>query len=214
MGIVDELPVPNEHGWNLTFVSFTTFAYGTNKENRYENHWGNISVVGIFLQRKNVSNHGNDGQIRLHNSQCVTEQWTLEWWQIVPIGLAHLGEGLRDNYTAAKLPDGLKDKLLRKGSMPSTATPTHTVQRLGRFSFVAVTIVIVLFVAFCLARLGTMILGSTRTGDIAQCVDNKRTQDLADEEILIDEKTKEDLYRDVEPVGSPPMYEECVYDEP
>ena len=115
VGSIEALKVPNTHGWNLTCIVLFTVAYGTTPDNTFEARWSNISAIEVFLQRKNVSD-SEDGQKRLElrDMEGSREEWTLEWYQIVPMKAVFDGGGIVGNGTSATavLPAGLRDKLL------------------------------------------------------------------------------------------------------
>ena len=208
IAIVDEIPVPNDYGWNLTCVMLTSFAYGTTRDNIFENHWENISVIEVFLQKKNLSDDGNSKGVELREVQPIKEQWTLEWWRIVPVGVMHSGECLHDNYTAFILPDGLRDKLLRNGTAGMIATPnTHietehsstiTIGPYNPFQIWILMIIVtaaIVMLAYCLAVVGTALLGSTSRGYLDRWLDGRRTEPelgekVQDEGLLVDEETR------------------------
>ena len=221
-GMVQEYPVHNEHGWNLTYISFTTFAYGTTEENKFVDSSDKISAVGIFLQRKNVTNHENNEKTELRDLQRTKEQWTLEWWQIVPVNLVRKGEGLRDKNTAAKLPDYLREKLLGKRDFTSTETPIEIAQPASHRPFtvfirlttplqiLVLLVLVAMVVAFAVLAIDVLlVLGSMLFEFLRRGFPNRRLNG-AEGTGLIVEKVKVYLYRDIEVAESPPLYEECI----
>ena len=186
----------------------TTFAYGTTKEDTFENHWENISVIEVFVQKKNVSSdHGGNGRgMELRSVDNMKEHWTLEWWRIVPVGIMHAGEGMRDNHTAAILPDGLRDKLLGNSTANLTSISQSQIEISSSFTnrisgpwnpfqiwmlMILVTAAAVML-AYCLAVVGTALLGSTGYGCFESREEGRPEKMVmgekpGDEESLVDE---------------------------
>lgn len=115
---VDGLPVVNTHGWNLTRVTLTTFAYGTTKENEFENRGGNLSAIDLFFRRLSLVKDSVPPGTDIASKTGLSEWWMLQWWQIVPMEeiFTNRDRFTNSNMTSAPLPDGLRDHILGNGT--------------------------------------------------------------------------------------------------
>ena len=122
-GIVQTFPVENEHGWNLTSIWFMTISYGTTRRNQFDNHYSNISIVQILLLQ---TPHKESKDLRRGMDGTEKMDWTLEWWQIMPMPMLFDMQNQTMPETMS-LPPGLKNKLLgieepkREGVKPETS---------------------------------------------------------------------------------------------
>ena len=206
VAIVDHIPVPNEHGWNLTCVMLTTFAYGTERGNTFENHWENISAIEVFLAKTNISDDSSDKDMELRDVKPAQEKWTLEWWQIVPLEMLHKGATLTNNHTAVEMPNGLRDKLLGTAqSLP--LSPTARLQNMSLWTRVTVgpwnafqvwmcmcvVMAVVLGFVYLLAATGTALLGSDRVARLPRWVTIRQSRRMEDGVVVVDEETSRSL---------------------
>ena len=109
-GLVQTFRVANEYGWNLTSIWFTTIQYGTTRRNLFENDDWNISMVQVFLSQRSPEKRKD---LRGGKESTEVMDWTLVWWQIVPMSTLlemHVQED--EEAETMPLPPGLKNKLL------------------------------------------------------------------------------------------------------
>ena len=199
VGSLSVLPVPNTHGWNLTCVILRTIAYGSTKENEFENGWSNVSAIEVFLQRTNVS---HEDRLELRDVAHPREVWTLEWYQIITMDRLYGGDGINFNGSEAsvKLPTGLRDKLLAKSAVPLQAQGPHNVSIGPWNSFQILLLVLgvmaaILGLAYIAAVVGTALLGSNQCVCVDRWLRAEGTKTEEEECLLIDEETGDHLWQ-------------------
>ncbi|KAL8897145.1 MAG: hypothetical protein Q9207_007356 [Kuettlingeria erythrocarpa] len=86
---MDDEPVPNAHGWNITRIQCFNFGYGDFKSGT------KISIVDLYLLTPE-----RQGEER-------RRQWEMVWWEIENMAVAY-----SRNRTRATMPKRLEEKLL------------------------------------------------------------------------------------------------------
>ncbi len=88
--IMDDEPVPNAHGWNITRIQCFNFGYGDFESGT------KISIVDLYLLTP--EGKGEEGR-----------QWEMVWWEIENMAVAY-----SRNRTRATMPKRLEEKLLSR----------------------------------------------------------------------------------------------------